>query len=338
MKLFDDSGYFNASTAFDCAEPFVFVIGGRGTGKTYGVIKEALTRKEKFVFLRRTQSQLDNIAKSEISPFAPVCRDIGIDFDVVSINKNMSAYVEFPDGKQEMRGLLCALSTISNLRGFDAQDCNIGIFDEFIAEPHEKPIKQEGLAFLNAYETINRNRELQGRNAFKMICLANSFNIANPIFEELGLINEIDKARRKGKNVIVNEDRGLRVLMLNHSPISGKKRKTALYKLTDNSGEFSEMSLDNAFAYNDFDCIASYPLTALQPIVRVNAICIYRVKGTDMFYCTRHRQGAIVDLGNGERAELKFRSDYLFSIWTAYKNSMIVFSDLETKTAFKKLI
>lgn len=336
MQLFDKNGYFNAAAAFDCEAPFVFVIGGRGTGKTYGCIKELFIRDEKFVFMRRTQTQLDTITQTELSPFSPVARDLEIPFEIKSINKHFSGV--FCGNSAKMSGIMCALSTISNLRGFDASEMNIGLFDEFIAEPHEKPIKNEGLAFLNAYETINRNRELQGRKPFKMICLANSFNISNPIFEELGLINEIDRLRRKGKSVILNAERGLAVFMLNNSPISDAKRHTALYRLTENRGEFSDMALSNDFSFNEFDGLGSYQLQQLQPVCMVNGICIYSVKGTDCFYITRHKTGAITDLGNGERAEMRFRTVYLSSIWIPYTEAKVTFSDLETKTAFRKII
>ena len=45
-----------------------------------------------------------------------------------------------------------ALSTVSNLRGFDMSDCTLLIYDEFIPEPHERPLKNEAAALFNAYE------------------------------------------------------------------------------------------------------------------------------------------------------------------------------------------
>ena len=37
-ELYLDSGYLNAKWVIDLPYPFVFCVGGRGTGKTYGAL------------------------------------------------------------------------------------------------------------------------------------------------------------------------------------------------------------------------------------------------------------------------------------------------------------
>ena len=83
------------------------------------------------------------------------------------------------------------------------------IFDEFIPERHERPIKNEGAAFLNAYETMNRNRELQGYKPIQTLCLANANDLGNPIFMELGLVSRAMRMQQTGKTMSLLRDRGI---------------------------------------------------------------------------------------------------------------------------------
>ena len=184
------------------ASPFIFIVGGRGSGKTYGAIQYALKEHRTFFFMRRTQTQIDLIKNDSFSPFKAVDESI----IVSSINKNLTGVYrgsQNSDGTWSPagspKGYMCALSTISNIRGFDASSVDLIIFDEFIGEAHERPIKNEGQAFLNAYETINRNRELNGQEPVKVLALANSNSLANPIFVELQLVTPVEKMLRSGE-------------------------------------------------------------------------------------------------------------------------------------------
>lgn len=40
MKLYLDNGYVNMSAIIELGLPFNFVVAGRGTGKTYGTLKQ----------------------------------------------------------------------------------------------------------------------------------------------------------------------------------------------------------------------------------------------------------------------------------------------------------
>ena len=77
MKLYQESGYVNMGAIFDLGLPFNFVVGGRGTGKTYTALKECVERGEVFFFLRRTQAQTDLVSIPEFSPFKKLNSDLG---------------------------------------------------------------------------------------------------------------------------------------------------------------------------------------------------------------------------------------------------------------------
>ena len=59
MKLYTDQGYLDLDYVLSKKCPFTLVIGGRGTGKTYGSICYALDHEKQIAFIRRTQTQID---------------------------------------------------------------------------------------------------------------------------------------------------------------------------------------------------------------------------------------------------------------------------------------
>ena len=167
MKYYQDNGYIDMTKIVRDRYPFTFVIHGRATGKTYGTLKMCLDKQLRFIFMRRTQSQADLISRDDFSPFKPLMDD---DPSLLLTSQPLNKYVtgvyhasRSESGKLQPEGsvigYICALSTISNLRGFSLEDVDIMIFDEFIPERHERLIRAEGDALLNAYETVNRNRE-----------------------------------------------------------------------------------------------------------------------------------------------------------------------------------
>ena len=92
MKIYDDSGYVNIRGILEQGYPFNFLIGGRGTGKTYTTLKVAKEDCKKFMLMRRTQSQADLISKPEFSVFKPLNEDLGWNVMVHRISKYNSAF------------------------------------------------------------------------------------------------------------------------------------------------------------------------------------------------------------------------------------------------------
>ena len=52
-KLYTKEGWVNWQYILDQGCAFTMVVGARGTGKTYGLMKELVERKQPFIYLRR---------------------------------------------------------------------------------------------------------------------------------------------------------------------------------------------------------------------------------------------------------------------------------------------
>lgn len=327
MNLFLPSGYLDMSRIIGIKTPWIFVIGARGTGKTYGAIKYALDTGKPFIFMRRTQTQIDLIKNDSFSPFQAIDPYIV----VKNINKNLTGVYrgEFDSEKQKLEpvgapiGYLLALTTVSNIRGFDASDIELIIYDEFIGEKHERRIASEGMAVLNCYETINRNREIQGREPVKMLLLANSNDLVNPVFTDLKLVKTAEKLQKSKENVYINMDRGLTLVMVKDSPISRKKKNTALYKLVG-EGDFSAMALSNEFIEDIGDNIKPMPIAEYKPLVFVGELCLYQHKSRKEIYVTDHKTGQAESIDASDIGLARFRKNYYW-IWLMYLQRKVIF-------------
>lgn len=328
-SIYDGQGFINWGILLKQGAPFVICVGGRGIGKTYGVLKWCLDNRKRFIYMRRTQKQLDIINTEEFSPFKPINKDCNLRIKSFPVTQYNTAFfdTEEKEGKvvckSDLLGYSAALSTFSSLRSFDASDVDILVYDEFIPERHERAIKQEASAFFNAVETISRNRELKGNEPLQVVLLSNSNDVANPIFRELKLIDKALKQVKSGKELYFDKKRGLLLVTPANSPISQQKETTALYRLTSDTA-FRRMALSNDFTENIPSRIGARNLQEYTPIVRVGEITIYRHKNADNYYCTTHNSGNPPVFNVDDTSLKRFCQRYKY-LYFAYMQNNIIF-------------
>lgn len=316
MELYTPKGWLNFRAVRDMGYPFTFVIGGRGTGKTFGALDTSIEDGLPFALMRRTQTQADLIGNPTFSPLRPICRERGLELLTRPIVKGISGFYrsKMLDGKRlpegEPLGISCALSTLGNVRGFDGSAIRILIYDEFLPERGDRPLKAEADKFYNAYETINRNRELSGSPPLQAVLLGNSNDLGSPLLLKLDLVDRLESMQRAGKTVWTSDKRGIAVVLLRDSPVSAAKAGTALYRLAEGS-EYSDMALGNAFAYEDRGSIRSRPLAEYRPVVGIgDDLTIYRHKSKRLYYVSRHRTGSPPVYSTGETDLDRLRRSY----------------------------
>lgn len=332
MNYYLENGYLNMPRMIEQDNaPFVIVMNGRGTGKTFGALEYVIQHDIKFILMRRTQTQVELLRTDELSPFKAVNREHGWEITVSPINKYVSGVYKPVDDSQVLCGYILALSTFSNLRGFDASDVKIVIYDEFIPEPHDRPIKQEGQAFLNCYESINRNRELTGCKPLKVLLLSNTNTMYSPILESLGVLSTVEKMKRKGKEYSAVKNL-VSVYMPIDSPISEAKKRTVLYQVANN-GDFIKMAVENAFSTGDTEYIGNKPIKEYLPLVSAAGIIIHRHKSKDEYYVTDNNTGRI-DYGQSKTEKLRFSSKYGY-LYFKYIKGKVTFQNFTCKMFFE---
>ena len=330
-KLYTADGWVNWDYIMQQPESIISVVGARGVGKSYGCFRWLIEHKEKFVYLRRLKSQLEECKEKDGNPFKKLNTDMGINILPYTSGGNVVFNYEERTGDTAAVGV--ALSVVANIRGIDYSDVNYVVFDEFIASDGERPIKNEFKAFLNFYETVNRNRELEGKPAVKVIMLGNANKITNPYFSGWHCMKLVLNMIKGKQMVWRNTDRTRMILLLLDSPVSTRKQETVLYKNAND--DFISMALDNAFRTDETN-IKSEPLKEYLHVVSVGEIGIYRHKSERKYYVS----GTMGDkpyydaFGIGLKM---FQTDYYMLRVYYMVNKNVTFESFEIELLFREL-
>lgn len=259
--------------------PFQIYIGGRGIGKSYSALRflTKLPKDEKWIYMRRTGKEIEACGTEFGNPFKTVNRDFGISILPESGGGGAAQFYYNEDDPDNpyLVGYGVALSTFAGLRSMDLSDVTYVVFDEFIPERQVKRIKGEGEALLNFYETVNRNRELQGRPPLVLILLSNAINLANPILEALGIIGELENMIEHNEHRRTIPSRDLYIERVGKVGVSDAKRDTVLYRLANK--DFTEDALSSQFLSADLSTIDKSPnLREFTPYFRYGKWVIFK--------------------------------------------------------------
>ena len=330
-KIYNSDGWVNWDYILSQDASFISIVGARGVGKTYGCFKKLVDEGKKFIYLRRLKSQLDQCGKPEGNPFKKINDDTGHEIKPFP----SGGIISFREGDKtgELVSVGVALSVVANVRGIDFSDFDYIVFDEFIASIGERPIKNEFTAFLNFYETVNRNRELSGKDPVKCLMLGNANTLINPYFSGWHFMKTAVKMIMGGQMVWRTDDKTRMVILLLNSPISEKKRGTALYQ--NATTDFIDMALDNAFR-TDETKIKSEPLKEYIHLVSVGEIGIYKHKSERKYYVssTQAKEPYYDSFGIGLKM---FQQDYYMLRVHYMVSKNVLFESFEVEVIFREL-
>lgn len=327
-KIYDSDGWINWEWIIGQGAAFIMVVGARGVGKTYGIMKYCLEHDRSFIYLRRLKSQLDQCAGSDGNPFKKLNADTGRNVTP----RRTAGGVIFSD-QDKIVSLGVALSTVANVRGFDYSDYDMIIFDEAIASDGERPIPREFNAFLNFYETVNRNRELNGERPVQCVLLGNANRLTNPYFSGWHFMKTALNMIKGKQMVWKNADGSRLMIMLCDSSISARKADTALYK--NASKDFINMALDNAFR-TDGTNIRSMPIREFNHVVTIGDIGIYKHKSKRLYYVSFLTNGNSTYESYGIGLKM-FQLDF-YNLKLYYLiNKIVYFENYEAELIFREL-
>ena len=326
MDIYTQEGYLDFKQIIFDKQTFNFIIGARGVGKTFGALSYCLLNKIKFVYLRTRNEQIKKLSNPAFNPFKPINEEYNRHIRIN--NKKTGGITQFidEDDDNNIVGYMLPLSTFSNFRGFDLSDIDIIIYDEFIPEKEERPLRNQAAILFNAYETSNRNRELKGRKPIKLICMSNANTIFNDIFLYLKITKKVYDMHKKKKMYYYDQDRDLSIYCLFDSPISERKKNTALYKLTAGT-DFIDMAIENDYTIENEDLIRSFNISGFRPVCAVGE-CYFYVNSESLYYMTTFKKGVFQkSYGTEENSILNFRHNN-YMIWNAFLQNRLFFEDI----------
>ena len=281
------------------------IVGGRNTGKTYSTLKATIDDNFKFIFVKRTDIDVDTLCSEgsankkrlieleyDLSPFADLNDDLGLNVRARKIVKGLGGFWDFDEENEPIdtkpRGYIFSLNKVGKYKGFGGlRECKWLIFDEFIAQPWERVSREEGNQLMELYKTVSRDRQHRGQPALKLICLANANDISNPIFNTLEITDDVSNMIFEG--IHQYETRGICIELVEDNPdFYEKEKETEIYKAMHDT-VWGRMAFDNEFSRNDFTPIKKhFNLKNATPVfsVKFQKEIFYTWKTPDGIYLT----------------------------------------------------
>lgn len=348
MNIYQNDGWLDVPKLVRIADTnhinFIFIIGARRTGKTYGIfthfINDVFTKNENIVYMRRTEPQLESVMAEKKNPWIDINNDTNRCFYFRTVKGEKHRIIleeKLADGNTEYRGEALALTTMQNNRGFSGSEFTEGLYDEFIPESMSRKMHGEEEAFLNAVETISSNRELKGQKPFRWWLASNSNTLNNPIIDAFDLLPYLEKMKKKNQEYALLSDAGIMIILINKSPISKKKETTALYKAINRKSNFATMALDNDFAYDDTSAINSEDLRQFKLLCTIGNFGIYEHKSEAKIYVCEHISGSCRDnFDDTELGRNQFKTFYSY-IYNFIISNRITYQNMNCKFYIDKI-
>ena len=240
----------------------------RGPGKTYSSLWWAYQQKIKFIYMKRTDRDVDNITKErgeafDFSPYKPINRDHHTNIKAEAIDNGFGGFYEYDETLEEC-GLplayLLSFNKVRSYKGYDFSDCDWIIFDEFIPMKGERLNRAEGELLLDLYMTVSRDRQARGRGPLKLILFANAEEISTPITNELEIVDNMVNLNASGKTHLWLPEREILLHHITNEEIPIlEEEKNGIYKGMYNTAWYRK-SFEGDFANNDFSNVSKRTL------------------------------------------------------------------------------
>lgn len=225
---------FKRTKSYNCL--FNYILGIRGSGKTYTTLKEFIEQYQKtgkrFLYLRRTEEELKklttqkngrlfNHVQTEFEGHA-----LWTEANVLHIDKEICGYAQ-------------ALSTAGKLKSDALDNVTDIVFDEFIINTlitKQRYLTDEVTAFFELYETIAR----PGSRDYDVRCwfLGNAVSSSNPYFDYFGLDLPYNT------DIVAKND--ILVQLLAPQELIDAKKSTRFYK-TIQGTDYAKYAAENQF-------------------------------------------------------------------------------------------
>lgn len=318
-------------------------IGGRGTGKTYSALKpfalKTITDKERFIYLRRSETEVTNCCNDVANPFKALNDDFGTNINVRTV-KDFAVIENVHDEKNiDLIGYAGALSTFGKFRGMDFSDVKYIIFDEFINTSPINHMKNEFMLLMNAIETVNRNREfnsdgtVDNSRSVKVIMLSNANTLDDDILRSLNIPDKIRELKVSGENVYCDNDRGIYFEDLLNKNFVDMKARTRLYRLTRGTS-FYDMAVGNEFTGDYFGDLSRIQFNQLVPLCSYDDIYFYKHKSKDILYCSRRKAQCV---HYDKHTLISFKRDFWFMLENYRSRGALFFQDYNIKLDYLHL-
>lgn len=334
MSLYKENGYLNYKYICDVGQRYIDIIGGRGIGKSHLICDIWNDGHFPILYVRRTNVALEN-SFSTIGDFVKpdwFGKDIRLKYnDKKGYGKAYLTDEDLQNDKPFIVGV--SLSTFQNKTGIDFTRFYDVIFDEFIPQKGDRPIKNEFQAYKNIMEVLFRNRPDSETEKIRTWFFGNSNAIMSNILIGYRLIPDCYKAVKE-RTEITQVDRCETTLILpSKSPISEKKRQNAFYRNLPKGR--AKMELDNDFMDLEDDRIRHQNLKEYTHAMKTPLFSVWLHKSDFKFYVTKPMKSHCDDVFDASPSSLeRWQTSSKKYLKPMFISGDITFSDYETQCDF----
>lgn len=304
----------------------------RGPGKTYSFFNGCLEKGIKFLYLKRTQIDIELLSSPHFNPLSPINRDRKTNYMFERIYDGISGiYRGDEDGNAagECLGYAMSLSSIHKYKGFDLSEVDYMCLDEFIPQLSERVNHSEGNLLLDLYLTVNRDREARGRPALKLILFANATELYCPITDTLQIVDDLSEMNAKNVEFRYDEERKILLHRIQFS--ASANEDSAIYNAMKKT-KWAKMAFEGEFSYNDFSRVKKIPLKNMvcfcSVIYNDRAYYIYRHRENGLFYMCRAKGGVDDEYNLDIEADRRrFYLTYALTLRNEISDGNMFFSD-----------
>lgn len=279
MTPFDASGYINYDWVKSVSSDFTHIITGRGTGKTY-MIKRMVADYGRLLFVRRTATQMEAACDMALTPFFEIFGESIFIKKYKNFGGVWESKEDFESGAKPFITIV-AMSTFQNMAGVDLREIRCVVFDEYIPQKGERPMKHEFQAYKNIMEIVYRNNFSKKVNTF---FFGNSNAISSNILIGCRLITPLYQLVMSNKSYVKIPDKNTTLIYLRKTPISEKKSRNAFYSSIGADRAGMELAAD--FADLDLSNIKHCNLAEYVHDTRTPVFSIWRHKSNNTYYVT----------------------------------------------------
>jgi len=338
--------YYNFDKLLSFNAIFMFLIGARGLGKTYGAKEKAIVKAirtrggDQFMYVRRYK---DELRMSRDTFFADIVHMFPQwEFRHQGMEAQMSHVDEKGNKNREWItiGFFIPLSIAQSIKSVAFPKVKVIIFDEFIIEKGKSQyLPNEAKAFQNLYSTVDR-----WQDKTRVLFLANSVSIMNPYFIEYDIKPQLGKFVRSH----IDPETGIPFMVVHFADsadFTGGVMKTRFGKFIEGT-EFADFAVGNEFKDNGDNLIKEKTPQARYRYTLETSRGIFSVwydSGEQEYYVQEKRPGqeilmTMVHETMDENKSLLAYSDKLVQyLRTSYKQGKLYCDSPKSRNAFTEI-
>ena len=255
---------------------FNWILGARGTGKTYTFKEYALDSPGECVWVRRYQEDIDELKAT--NEFLSDLFQTSHKYDNLKIEwKGNKLYI---DGLVKIHFI--ALSTAQRKKSQSFYNVDKMVFDEVLESLGRSYLKKEINKFLELYETVNRLRGKgdDTRKEVRVFFLANKVSFVNPYFSYWGITPFTERYKTFKNGTICVEN-------YTNKDFEEAKKDTQFGKLISGT-TYSDYSIDNVCWEDNNSFITKRTVkSVLRANIRIGETTIGIWTDDNRMYCSK---------------------------------------------------